>query len=500
MSSRARVHLSRSAGRPWRGGQPDRPVEGRPAHHPAEREVLLAVAGLPDPLAGLVPVVRQPVDHAAQRDPAAVTQLEPVLVGEVEAVDRLAVDVHLPLVRGAVADPHRLRSAISLPVVQRLLRQIRGAVHPVHDVERTALAAHLLLDAVPQPAGERRRLLGEAHPEQCVDRERPVADPGVPVVPVALATDLLGQAGGGSGDQRPGRGVGHQLQRDRRPLQGLPPPSGVRRLSQPAAPEARRLLEQPVELRVRDLLRRPARRGLQHHPTLLPGPQLERDAHVARVGPAYRGEPFVALIPHRVQGQRQGRVDEHHAVLGDMRLVRLAPVVESWRDVRLEADPTAHAAHQPDQPVVVGRLPTRRRHEVQQLPDAVLGHEPRDQDRRVGQVQLLDHVVLGQPDGSGSDRPCLRPAASRRRSASRTAGSRTSRSSRRSRQERQSAGPRSGRALRWVGSPAWLAPTCVARRRSASETAMLPPGQTPPLRAAITSSQRMSATPLIHSG
>ena len=240
MSSRASRPLVQVGGTAVAGGQPDRPVEGRPAHHPAVREVLLAAAGLPDPLAGLVPVVGQPVDHAAQRDPAAVTQLDPVLVGEVDAVQRLAVDVHLPLVRRAVADPHRARAAVALPVVQRLLHQVRGAVDPVHDVERTALAAHLLLDPVPQPAGERRRLLGEAHPEQGVDRERGVAHPGVPVVPVALAAHLLGQAGGGGGDQRAGRGVGHQLQRDRRPLQRLPPPAGVRRLREPAAPEAPR--------------------------------------------------------------------------------------------------------------------------------------------------------------------------------------------------------------------------------------------------------------------
>ena len=85
-------------------------------------------------------------------------------------------------------------------------------------LQRAAVAADPLAHPVAQPARRTRRLLGEAQPEQRVHREGGVAHPGVAVVPVALAADLLGQRRGRRGDQRAGRGVGHQLQRDRRAL------------------------------------------------------------------------------------------------------------------------------------------------------------------------------------------------------------------------------------------------------------------------------------------
>ena len=188
----------------------------------------------------------------------------PRLVGEVDAVQRLAVDVELELIGGAVADPDRARAAVARPVLERLLLEVGGAVHPVHDVQRAAVAARPLGDPVPQPAAELRRLLGEPQPQQRVDGERGVAHPGVAVVPVTLAADLLGQAGGRRGHQPAGRGVGHQLQRDRRALQHLPPAPGVGGAAEPGAPERDGLVEQRPDLGQPDLPRRPGGGRLQH--------------------------------------------------------------------------------------------------------------------------------------------------------------------------------------------------------------------------------------------
>ena len=214
-------------GPPVRGGHPDTAVEGDPAHEPAVGEVLAPSAGLPDALLRLVPVLGQPVQQLADRRPAAVPDRQPALVGEEDAVQRLAVDVELELVGGAVADADRARAAVTGPVLQRLLLEVRGAVDPVHDVQRATLAADLLGHPVPQPAAELRRFLGEPQPQQRVDGERGIAHPGEAVVPVALPADLLGQTGGRRGHQPTGRGVGHQLQRDGRALQHLPPAPGI---------------------------------------------------------------------------------------------------------------------------------------------------------------------------------------------------------------------------------------------------------------------------------
>ena len=177
-------------------------------------------------------------------DPAGWPTRIPLPVGQPDRVQQLAVDVELELVGGAVADPHRLGAGIALPVVQDLLVQVRGAVDPVHDLQRPRRLAHLLGGPVVQPAPEGLGLLGEPQPQQGMDREGAVPDPGEAVVPVALAPDLLGQAGGRRGHQGAGGRVGQQLQGDRRAVDLLTPAAPVGRAGQPAAPEPRRLGEQ----------------------------------------------------------------------------------------------------------------------------------------------------------------------------------------------------------------------------------------------------------------
>ena len=210
--------------------------------------MLPAAAGLPDPLVRLIPVLAHPLDDPRQIRPGCVRDRRRVLVEEVDGVDQLAVDVELELVGGAVPDPDRGRAHVALEVRQHLLVQLRAAVDPVHDLERPRLAADALPEAVGEPVHEPGRLLGEAEPEQCVEREGGVADPGVAVVPVPPAADLLGQARRRRGDHRARRLVGEQLQHERGAVDGLPPAAPVPRLREPAAPERDRVLEVPARL------------------------------------------------------------------------------------------------------------------------------------------------------------------------------------------------------------------------------------------------------------
>ena len=183
----------------------------------------------------------------------------PGVVAGVDAVERLAVDVELELLRGAVADPNGARAAVPRPVVEGLLDEVGGAVHPVHDVERrpVAVPAGALGDPVAQPLGEPGRLLHESQPEQRTHRERGVPHPGVAVVPVALAAHLLGERGGRGGDEPAGRRVRHELERDRRALDHLAPATTVGRALEPGAPERRRLGVVLRDLQRADLPRRP---------------------------------------------------------------------------------------------------------------------------------------------------------------------------------------------------------------------------------------------------
>ena len=82
-------------------------IEGNPTHQPAVREILPASSGFPNALLGLVPVVGEPAKDVANAPPALVSRLKSMLVSEVDAVDRLAIDVELQLIGGTIPNPHR---------------------------------------------------------------------------------------------------------------------------------------------------------------------------------------------------------------------------------------------------------------------------------------------------------------------------------------------------------------------------------------------------------
>ncbi len=235
--------------------------------------MLAASALLPDALVGLVPVLADPFDHAGEVDPRLVVDRRAVAAVVVDGVDQLAVDVELELVRGAVPDPDGRGALIALEVLEHLLLELRAAIDPVHDLERAVALRPVLAEALAQPLPERRGLFGEAQPQERVERERGVADPGVAVVPVATAAELLGEARGGRGHD-PARGPeGEQLERERRAVHHLAPAALVAGLGQPLAP----VLERPVQRVARLVLRVGPRHVVLRHP-------LEHEGHAVARG------------------------------------------------------------------------------------------------------------------------------------------------------------------------------------------------------------------------
>jgi hypothetical protein len=110
---------------------------------------------------------------------------------------------------------------------------------------------------------------------------------------------------------------------------------------------------------------------------------------VALVAKCQLGEVLVAGVPDDVQREGDAVGAHHGTVLGQVRRVRHPAVVEPWRDVDPERHPAPDTANQAEQAMAVGRDPTLgHRHEVDDLPDTVLGHEAGDQDRCVREVQL----------------------------------------------------------------------------------------------------------------
>src|SRR5262245_6223925 len=167
---------------------------------------------LPDAFVGLVPVVAHPIDGVGDPLPEIVAGRLRVLVVEVEGIDELAVDIELELTVGGVADAHRARAAITFEVVERSLEQLLAAVDAVNDLEVGGMVGpRAMADPVDEIAG----FVGQAQPDEPVERERGIAGPRVAVVPVAHAPDLFGKAEGGGGHDGAGVPAVQELQGQR---------------------------------------------------------------------------------------------------------------------------------------------------------------------------------------------------------------------------------------------------------------------------------------------
>jgi len=152
----------------------------------------------------------------------------------VDRVEKGAPDVVLMLVEGTVPDPHRPGAFVTGEVVEGALGQVVLAADPVHDLQVFVLG---FFDPVSNETHECPCFAIEAQRVERPEGEGRVADPAVAVVPVAFPTRGLGQRGGGSGKDRPGRLVDQSFEDQGRALQVAPPGVvGELALDQPLAP------------------------------------------------------------------------------------------------------------------------------------------------------------------------------------------------------------------------------------------------------------------------
>ena len=152
---------------------------------------------------------------------------------QVDRVQQRAPHVVLLLGVGAVADAHRLGVLVAVEVQQHLLGQRLLAADAVHDLQLVVGLRGDVADEVEEVVG----LLVEAQRVEAPEHEGRVADPGVAVVPVALAAGRLGQRRGRRRDHRAGRRVGQPLERQRAALQvGAPRMVGELAVAEPLVP------------------------------------------------------------------------------------------------------------------------------------------------------------------------------------------------------------------------------------------------------------------------
>src|SRR5437762_9225273 len=211
---------------------------------------------------------------------------------------------------------------VALEVRQGLLGEPVATVDPVHDLEG-AVGLELLAARL-HPAHEGGRLLGEAEAHEAVEREGGVADPGVAIVPVPLAAELLGKPEGGGRDDGAVRPRGEELEGQRGAVDHLTPAALVGGATEPPAPEVEGALEG-----VRDVVGRGAGRVLAR-PHLL---EHERGRLVRAQGElGDRGAGLDAHRHRRAEMERDrmvARREEAHAVGRALGRGALARVVEA---------------------------------------------------------------------------------------------------------------------------------------------------------------------------
>ena len=346
--------------------------------------MLRAAAHLPDALVLALPVVADPVDHAADPQPRVVADRLAVLVEQIDRVQQLAVDVELQLVVGAVADPHRTRAHVAVEVIEHLLGQVLLAVDAVHDLQAGVRLRCAVLGDEPEEA---LRLLLEAQAQERVDRERRVAHPGVAVVPVALAADALRERAGRRRDDRAGRLVGQKLERQGGTADHLAPATAVGALRDPVPPERHGIAEGRF------------RAALGQMPAAaLFGAQLVQ--HEIGAVARRQGELGDHPIAFRAQRHRGGEAHMHglgvelRTLLYDRDLVGIASEVERRPALGADLDPAAQRRDPPDQPASLAAALVDR-HEVGQLGRTLLGQEAGHQNVGRRPIELLvDDVVL----------------------------------------------------------------------------------------------------------
>ena len=271
-----------------------------------------------------------------------------------DRVEHRAEHVVLALVERAVADAHGAGARISGELGDRRFGEVSPAVDPVHDLQPAVTVG---LDV----GDELHELVGFPVEIQVVQRlqgEGRVADPGVAVVPVALAARSLRERGRERGHRRAGRHVREALHRQGRPLDGIAPAViGDACLAEPVAPEARRGGEPGggvVDIGGACEL-------------LGPGERAERlVARLERVprphAVALDAEREVGVQPDRLSGP--GGVGDVAVAVDQRPLARRAAVVEHRLADQLDLDAAVEAfdrAHEHVVGVVVGRRPRVRR-------------------------------------------------------------------------------------------------------------------------------------------
>ena len=306
-------------------GQGDRPVERHPAHQLGVQEVPWLTADFPDSLVLLGPPARGRIRRGGQELPRDRVRLAELSGQPVRGAEQLAVYVKLALLPRPVADAYGPAGPPASQVLQFPLGKVVLAADTEHDLE-IGPARQLRCCGVSQEPEELAGLMGACRNPQRIHGQAGIADPGIAVIPVALAADGLRQGGRGCGDDRPGRLERERLQHPAGMQDKVTPGTLIGLVKgRPRAPSFQRVLQPGGDLLgvPRGRRRLPQLSVLECEAHGLPGAQVEARGRSgpAELEPGRRGkqEPAGAATGGDASGdQLQDRVDQ--AVFGTRRI------------------------------------------------------------------------------------------------------------------------------------------------------------------------------------
>jgi len=356
---------------------------------------------LPDALVWRAPRARHRPAEAGQHLPARPVQPAAPRDVSVRRFHHLAVHVELQLPGGAVARPDRPGALVAFQVTKLPFLETGPAVHVVQDLKPRPRQAR----GVQEPGVEGLGLRGEAHVEEGAQGERRVPQPAVPVVPVPVAPDGLGQRGGWRGHDRAGRRKGHELEHERAAKDGLPVRALVREAARPVLPPPPGQGDRPFGIAAhgRDHRRHVPVVPQDHEPPVAGAETLTPAKDGAAAGPqghlAPEGDGLRA--PGAEDGRRACSLDSR----GTLPVSRPGIEQDLHLDLALDhLDPPDDLVRGPE--CGFGRL-ERRGHRIREARPAGRRGEGRLQDVRAGEVAAGDRADLARGPQGKSPAPRL---------------------------------------------------------------------------------------------
>lgn len=186
----------------------------------------------PDAVVRFVPPVNDDIGKATKETVVVAVERATERTITREGIDDFTVDIELELLRGLVPDTDGTTAPVAVEVDEQVLRDMRLTVEGIDDLQFRLSKTRSVEDPIDECVG----FLMEAQTEERANGEGGIAEPTIPVIPVAGATRLLGERGGRCGDHGTRGRIGKELECERAALDCLAIGAGIGAVQDPLRP------------------------------------------------------------------------------------------------------------------------------------------------------------------------------------------------------------------------------------------------------------------------